>query len=322
MQQQQERSQEQQFDQECLDAQRSALEAVQIGRETLEATARQGEQLSHADRLADQTRYAVEKSARLLRGMTWSGWMANIVSKDKTKDHDPSAYQPRFSYDDVPEWANSTAQAIQNYRANVTVLAACETNDQFVTCRLVCDNMHRAASTCIAALEAPSENERPILQKLLQDLDGLRQRQRNIVQQKTQQNRARQQRQQQQEKQTPDGQPTAQSPGSRPTAASAVRSAQDEHLDLIASSLDEMNATALSMNEMMKQHNRIMVGLEEKSDENIEKSRMVSRRADRLAHSKVSADCHIEHNCRPFCWCGTFFHSTVSHSIALCCIVL
>jgi hypothetical protein len=61
---------------EYLAAQRAAIEAVQIGRATLEETARQGEQLSRAQRLAYETQYALKRSNRLLKGMTWTGWVS------------------------------------------------------------------------------------------------------------------------------------------------------------------------------------------------------------------------------------------------------
>ena len=63
-------------------ARRAGVEAVEIGRETLEAATRQGEQLANAEKMADETSYKLDKAGRMLRGMTWSGWVANAFSGD------------------------------------------------------------------------------------------------------------------------------------------------------------------------------------------------------------------------------------------------
>ena len=67
---------------ENLAAQRAAAEAIAISRTTLETTLCQGEQLEHCDALRERHRYIVDKSARIVKGMTWSGWFANVFSKD------------------------------------------------------------------------------------------------------------------------------------------------------------------------------------------------------------------------------------------------
>jgi len=51
-------------------------------RATAEQISRQGEVLSRAETIVDDTEYMLNKSARILRGMTWSGWVANIFSSD------------------------------------------------------------------------------------------------------------------------------------------------------------------------------------------------------------------------------------------------
>ena len=58
-------------------AQRAAIESITVGRNTLETVTRQGEQLENARNLADETEYKLDKANRVLRGMTWSGWLAN-----------------------------------------------------------------------------------------------------------------------------------------------------------------------------------------------------------------------------------------------------
>ena len=266
-----------------LDAQRAAAEAVQIGRETLEETSRQGEQLEHANRLADQTRYAIDKSARLLKGMTWSGWMSNLMTKDVAAPPKKDETTTAFSYDHAPAWASPAAQSIQNYKANLMVLEACETRDQLATCQLVCENMYSAASNLLAGLEVPTEQDRPLMQRMMNDLTRFRQQQRAVMKRKQQQ-----QQQQQQQASTSNATTAA---GKKTVSAPRTPTMEDQHLDIIAHSLDELNSTALSLNEMMNRQNNLMQSLDDKADDNYERSKMVSRRADRLTHKKVRA-CH------------------------------
>jgi hypothetical protein len=65
-----------------LSAQRAAVEAISISQSSLTATMIQGEQLNHCNNLRMRNEYIVNKSERLIRGMTWSGWMKNLVSRD------------------------------------------------------------------------------------------------------------------------------------------------------------------------------------------------------------------------------------------------
>ncbi|MGK3735293.1 MAG: hypothetical protein ACI90V_002133 [Bacillariaceae sp.] len=135
-------------------AQQAAVEAVMVGRETLEATIRQGEKLRNAENMADDTEYTLDKANRMLRGMTWSGFILNKFSRDV----DPPEYNddtindtinnksvlgPPKVYEQVPDLYKAAAQSLQNYHANLQVLEDCETNEQKETCRLICDDMHR-----------------------------------------------------------------------------------------------------------------------------------------------------------------------------------
>ena len=42
----------------------------------------QGEQIAHANATAELTEYNLAVSRRMVRGMTWSGWVANMVSSE------------------------------------------------------------------------------------------------------------------------------------------------------------------------------------------------------------------------------------------------
>jgi hypothetical protein len=109
-------------DQEYQSAQRAAVEAVHIGRETLETAVRQGEQLQNAENMAEETEYTLDKANRLLKGMTWAGWLSNKFNKDvepplyKDSGETNSAQSipgPPKVYEKVPEPCRDAAQAVQ-----------------------------------------------------------------------------------------------------------------------------------------------------------------------------------------------------------------
>ena len=52
-------------------------EALQAGAATLQRLEEQGEQLHQTEIVADSNKYLLDRSAREIRGMTWSGWLQN-----------------------------------------------------------------------------------------------------------------------------------------------------------------------------------------------------------------------------------------------------
>ena len=272
---------------EYLAAKRAAVEAVEIGQETLAESARQGEQLSNSEKLADQTQFALDKSARILRGMTWSGWFANLTSKNIseedyfTKREQGSAATAMLrQYDNVPEEAQEAAQAIQNYYCNLQVFMTCETDEQRKTCRIICDNMYQKASTEISKLQATeSEKTRDLLKQFLTDMSRLRERQKAY------------------QRDTQSKSPGLTSSPKKVSVASAspkspedvIISEQDEHLDFLSKNLDDMHSIAHSLHESVSQQTKIIDSLDEKSDVITDKTRMVTRRTDRLIQKKVRA---------------------------------
>ena len=180
-------------------AQRAAVEAVDIGRATLEQTQLQGEQLQNAQSIGVETQYKLDKAGRLLRGMTWPGWVANLVTPDVTTPQPPAAEnktaanvswwsrsndsqtgtvrhhhhqqqrQPPLVYEcddenndnenSVPSKAYPLAQAIQNYHANLNVLQSCETSEQRETCLTICQAMYRTALQQLYALRQNLESQ-------------------------------------------------------------------------------------------------------------------------------------------------------------------
>lgn len=260
---------QQEIPEHYLEAQRAAVEAVEIGRGTLEATNRQGEQLTNASRLADQTKYALDQSSRLLRGMTWTGWVQNIFTPDVKGPNSSSSSlggKP-ISVDEVPPFAKTAAQSIQNYRANLTVLEACETMEQRHTCQVICNNMFEVAASEVNQLQA--DNNPTVVQQLSQELSKLHRHQNEVLQRQFQQ-------QQQQLETRTIVNPTK-------TKASQV---QDDHLDFLANNLGELNMMASTLNEQMTQQNQIMESLDDKAEEIHEQTRAVTRKTDRMTQKK------------------------------------
>lgn len=268
---------QEQVPEEWLDAQRATVEAIDVGRLTLEEAIRQGEQLKHAEKMADDTKYAIDKSSRLLRGMTWSGWAQNIFSKDVTKG--PSLQdrtgttKSTIEYKEVPPFAQSAAQTIQNFQANLLVLKQCETNEQRQTSKLVCDNMFRVASQEIERLRV--EDNPRVVQELSTDLQRLRRQQNEILQIHNSQ--------MQLQNSLPTGSNNSQQ-SSSPTKTNSTK--EEEHLNFLSGNLSELNTMALSLNETFSTQSKIIDSIEETTESNYEKTKMVSRRADRLTQKK------------------------------------
>ncbi|KAG7379656.1 hypothetical protein PHYBOEH_011817 [Phytophthora boehmeriae] len=59
---------------------RDAAGALEIGRATAHTLSMQSEQLGRSDRVLDETQATIDTSKRILRGMTWSGWVYNKFS--------------------------------------------------------------------------------------------------------------------------------------------------------------------------------------------------------------------------------------------------
>jgi hypothetical protein len=312
-------------------AQRAATEAIQIGRETLDVTIRQGEQLRNAERIADETEYKLEKANRVLRGMTsWSGWIANKLSRDveppEYKQQPPptgnssTVLGPPKVYEHVPNTCGKAAQSLQNYHANLQVLEDCETPEQRETCTLICNNMYlqavkeidtvvqvgRTTTTNNSHVTTTSNKQQQqviqnFISRLRDDLENLRNRQ-LVLQQlhrgmsmtteggvgvvKADHNRT---------ELLGDAKGTVgnnKSNSNTPSSASAsspidfVTAQQDEHLDSMAKHLNELGTLASHLNTSLASHTDTLESLDEKNDSMLYKTKMVTRRADRLIQNK------------------------------------
>jgi hypothetical protein len=299
-------------EEEYSSAQRAATEAIHVGRTTLETAVQQGEQLQNAENAADDTEYKLDRAARLLREMTWPGWLANKFSRDSEppeyKNNNSNNSQnrngPPTVYENVPETVRQAAQAVQNYHANLLVLDACETEEQKETCVLICDNMLTVASKQIKALQHQNQLDDISLgfsKRLAKDLGTLRERQHNSqrykggsmteitsnskcnidYKDKDKDNKiALFGNAHQQQQSSSLSYPAPQSPND------SVAFQQEEHLDSMALHLGELQSIAHNLNQSFEGQHTTLESLDTKSDSMLFKSRMVTRRTDRMIQKK------------------------------------
>lgn len=271
------------FEEECRDAQRAAVETLHIGRATLEQVHQQGEQLNRAESIADETQYTLDKAGRLLRGMTWSGWLANKFTKDvgpppPVTTCRSAPISPPLVYENVPENCRVVAQAIQNYHANVNVLETCETEEQRETLVLICQSMYNSAMTQLETLEKSSTSVEAYLTEFRSHLTILHDKEHSLDratgQQKTSvvNNRA--------ELLGEFGNNSASS------TANVNMQSQEDHLDMISKSLGEIGMISHTLASAIGHQTQTIDSLDGKAENITEKSKMVTRRADRLIQKK------------------------------------
>lgn len=306
----------QQLDEEYLSAQRAAYESILIGRATSEVVQQQGEQLNRAESLVDDTQYKLDRATRLLKGMTWSGWVGNMFSSlpqpaakspsnSQDHSHDLCGLPSLACLDQLPNSCADTVQAIRNYHANVTVLRDCETVEQKETCRQICDAMYDYTVQQMKKLSSEQNRQADIEAYVLQlqnDLEKIRKCQvefqaqvcglpAGIIVSSTV------------ETSTPHScsanldrekeelfgrRPLLESPPKvalSPTKTK-LEQVQDEHLNVIAASLGELGHIAHSLSSGLDQQHKTIESLETKSDNVYETSKMVARRTDRLIQQK------------------------------------
>lgn len=297
-------------DEEYRRAQQAASEAVMVGRETLEAAVHQGEQLERAEKMADETEYIVDKANRVLRGMTWSGWLANKFSNEVESPEYKTAQKerrsilgPPKSYEDTPPSCALASQAVQNYHLNLQVLENCETEEQTGTCRLICDDMHRQARlqitqvlTALEKKEADGEGDtskqdgkaKNFALQLQEDTQKLRQRQ--LILQQSQQG-----------PRTPsatsstsdekrklfgkDTNSTLTKTGNV-SLVDKVTQQQDEHLNIVTQHLQELGSLAGNLNMSLLQQSEVLDSLDTKNENLHFKTNTMNRRTERFIKDK------------------------------------
>jgi hypothetical protein len=299
MQQQQKRDDERVRREEYEAAQRVAIESIMVGRATAEAVERQGEQLSRAEQIACDTQYKLDKAARLLKGMTWSGWVGNMFAADvkapeslaqsNLANKKDGALPSLDHYENLPPACRGVAQAVKNYHANVMVLLECETEEQKETCVQICDSMYETAAAQIQKQLTDTPSLEAYSLQLKADLDVLRIRQlrsqsqvRGLVDLITT---------------TSSSSPTDDklkqelfgrkpAPQTPSPAKSVQEQLQDEHLAVISQSLGELGHIAHSLHSGLENQREVIESLDTKSESVLETSKMVGRRADRLIQKK------------------------------------
>lgn len=76
---------QQQIKETILDSQRIASNTLDVGNNILNTLALQEETLNATEDTLEATEYLTEKSLRVLRGMTWSGMLYNMISSGKSE---------------------------------------------------------------------------------------------------------------------------------------------------------------------------------------------------------------------------------------------
>ena len=301
-------------------------ESVLIGRATEEAVAQQGEQLDHAERLADATQATLHQANRVLKGMTWGGWVSNLLTPEPKKNNTNrtttttsattehhNTNEPIISthdYDTLPAAVRPAAQSLRNYHANIIgVLAACETDEQRVTCTDVCNTMYAACQRQVQALPTTVPQTTTRLQR---DLAAMRKRQLALQMSSMMAatttsttaittapaTSANNNDDDDARKASLFGRPpesntltnttTSTTAPKKPTTdTNPLTSAQDQHLTVLAASLGDMGALAHTLHQgLMEQHDRLD-RLDTKSETVVEYSQQVGRRTDRMLQRKA-----------------------------------
>ena len=251
---------------------------------------------------------------------------AGVPQSNVTSSQDGAAGLSLETYDSLPPDCQGAAQAIRNYHANVSVLVECETEEQKVTLRQICDQMHQQAVQQLALLakddkqnDHKAERLKAYTLQLQGDLDKLRHQQlqsqaqiRGLVEQMaatttmldggdTDGDTADTNNDTAQKEELFGRKPAtaAAAASSSPTtkkAASASSSParashqqqqqQDAHLAVLSASLGELGSIAGNLQSGLAQQSNMMDNLDGKAEQLHETSQMVGRRADRLVQTK------------------------------------
>ena len=291
-------------------AQRAGAEAVNVGRETLATVVHQGEQLRNAENLADDTLYTVEKANRVLRGMTWSGWLANKFSTPVNSPQyrnrnieikKQSVLKPLKTYDSVPENCVAASQSVQNYHLNLQVLETCETEEQKGTCKLICENMYRQSTIKIKEASKLSETNRKVtnntncqssgendnsedfISKLKEDLSHLRHKQ--LVLQQVPLASATTTTAVDETKLFNNNSVNCNKGGKVPLSNEVI-ALQDDHLNALSHQFRELGSLAGNISIIAEQHAEIVDSLDSKNETLHFKMNLMNRRTDQTLKKK------------------------------------
>ena len=311
---QQQQHDDEQADQDSyLATRRLAAETVEVARATINQASQQTEQLENADRTADHSAYLLDRSARLLRGMTWSGWVANMFSKDgqvedyvggnengKDTTNGIAALQPPSAeeYAHLPPQFQPAAQAVVNYRCHLAVLAQCQTPEQSEACASTCaelsDAVRRELRGAVGGagngLDLEEDSHREAYAQLFRDLEEADQVRKRLVV-------AMMAARQQSKRGGNSGARASITPhnslavgggsssNGAPRSKTATKiSAQDEHLDALSQNLTELQGIGEALNTTFQHQSGLLDSIHDKTDSLTDRTKAVRRKADRIVH--------------------------------------
>jgi hypothetical protein len=141
----------------------SLAETVEIGRATATQISQQGEQLQNVETLAFQTEYLLDKSARILKGMTWGGWFQNLLTAKDVQFQvnnrgggvgegaDVNSLVEKLCpveqyivKDPESTTTREAVEAVQNYHIHILLLHhehGCRTTEEYVSCLEACEKL-------------------------------------------------------------------------------------------------------------------------------------------------------------------------------------
>mmetsp|Transcript_2659 Transcript_2659/g.4140 ORF Transcript_2659/g.4140 Transcript_2659/m.4140 type:complete len:459 (+) Transcript_2659:176-1552(+) len=292
---------------------KSAAEAKEIGRATLETLARQKESLERSEAIAEENIYIMDKSIRVLRGMTWSGWVANIFSKDveppeasgkHSKTADASSSFPQMcSERKFPKQVNAAVHAMNNYHCNVMILQQCcsglakqDTHcdtKQLKLCLQTCKDLHETAESVL--------DEVYLIKKYSRDIDDvyiwLIEEMKKLVEIERKCETKMREIQSKGDQEIFHRTALFGSPSCKVSEIPAkitsseknlkVFAEQDVYLDAITSDIGELKCLGGALHESLSAQNDILNSIDKKSDEVSDKTKMASRRAGRINQKKT-----------------------------------
>lgn len=290
--------------------QRQSNETIHIGRETIQTLSEQNETLEHIETLTDYQSYILEKGDRTLRDMTWSGWLYNKFTSEpnyptpsdmnngseandnSTKrrsingekkiqganDDDPIYDIPTYP-EDLPKEAKPTAQSIQNYHCNILLLKHCTIPKEKQMCIDICERHKHNTHLCLQrfqtyyndSIKGSSENENDY-RMLLDSFSNTKMHLDSIVHEyKTQ--------------------PSEQKEEKPNNKYKEIEDEQMNHIETISKDLQEITSLGKNINTMVVQQNEVISHVMDVNECNIEKTKLVNRRAERIMRRSQLRSC-------------------------------
>ena len=309
------------YDGNCdnLHAHRAAVEAVSSGRAALSTIAQQGQQLANAEEISDSNAFMLDKSNRILKGMTWSGWGSNMFTSNveasgpsdtavRLRKTAASTAPPRsnsnnsHSNPNLPKHNLTTSHpasaasttCVNDYKMNVTMLASSATSspEDFDMLESVCDELKFRAISAMSTLERLSSSlnddrlfrEFTELSMEFERIQNVSDRVRRPGSSSSSTNNNKNLRDELLSTSTSTSTITSNSTLTSNSTAQQQQQLQkqDAHLANLAPQLDELKALSLTLNGALSDHNEALDKLDYKTENLTEKTKLVVRRAGRL----------------------------------------